>query len=46
MGYGHSYMSWMVLEAVAFIFACLIFSIIFWTTKHWLEGTVKKKKKK
>jgi hypothetical protein len=47
MGYDKlGYCGWWILKTVFFVFACFVFSIIFWATKNWLEKGSSKKKKK
>ncbi|MFC1741469.1 hypothetical protein ACFL3V_02955 [Nanoarchaeota archaeon] len=46
MGYSNMGAGWWILKGVFFVFASFVFSLIFWTTKHWLEkGCCKGKKK-
>jgi len=46
MGFGYDGgIGLMLYKAMAFIIASCVFSIIFWSTKTWLDEKAKKKKK-
>jgi len=39
------YLGWGLLKVLMFIVASYVFSAIFWWTKKWMDGDVKKRKK-